>query len=156
MNQRQDIRLSLPSKGRMAESARDFLADCGLKVKQSNPRQYAARIPALPQLTVLLQRPGDIVVSVRDGSVDFGITGMDLVAERRGDNGDVLVLHDALGFSRCRLCLAVPETWDDRSGWRPSSRISPAISWMRTTSRPSRSSRPRGRWRWRRPSATPT
>jgi ATP phosphoribosyltransferase len=112
MNQRQDIRLSLPSKGRMAESARDFLADCGLKVKQSNPRQYAARIPALPQLTVLLQRPGDIVVSVRDGSVDFGITGMDLVAERRGDNGDVLVLHDALGFSRCRLCLAVPETWD--------------------------------------------
>ena len=69
-------------------------------------------MPALPSLTVLFQRAGDIVVSVRDGSVDFGITGMDMVAERRGDNGEVLVLHDALRFGACRLCLAVPEMWD--------------------------------------------
>ena len=41
----------------------------------------------------------------RDGSVDFGITGMDLVAERCGDNGAVLVLHDSLGFGRCALTL---------------------------------------------------
>jgi ATP phosphoribosyltransferase len=32
-----------------------------------------------------------------------------MVAEKRGDNGTVLVLHDALGFGNCRLCLAVPE-----------------------------------------------
>lgn len=112
MNRHSDIRLSLPSKGRLAQAAVTLLADCGLKVDKSNPRQYAARIPALPRLTVLFQRPGDIVVSVRDGSVDFGITGMDLVAERRGDDGTVLVLHDALGFGHCRLCLAVPEAWD--------------------------------------------
>jgi ATP phosphoribosyltransferase len=96
MNQHTDVRLSLPSKGRLAQAAQDFLAACGLGVDKPNPRQYAARIPALPALTVLFQRPGDIVVSVRDGSVDFGITGMDIVAERRGDNGAVLVLHDAL------------------------------------------------------------
>jgi ATP phosphoribosyltransferase len=83
-----------------------------LEVEKPNPRQYAAHIPALPRLTVLFQRPGDIVVSVRDGSVDFGITGMDMVAERQGDNGTVLVLHDALSFGHCRLCLAVPEEWD--------------------------------------------
>ncbi len=112
MNQHTDIRLSLPSKGRLAQDAMGFLANCGLKVTKSNPRQYAARIPALPRLTVLFQRPGDIVVSVRDGSVDFGITGMDLVAERRGDNGEVLVLHEEMGFGRCRLCLAVPEAWE--------------------------------------------
>jgi len=111
MNQYPDIRLSLPSKGRLSEAALDFLAACGLKVDKPNPRQYAACIPALPGLTVLFQRPGDIVVSVRDGSVDFGITGIDVVAERRGENGDVLVLHDALGFGHCRLCLAVPESW---------------------------------------------
>ncbi len=113
MSRRDDIRLSLPSKGRLGEAALELLADCGLQVKKSNPRRYAANIPALPSLTVLFQRPGDIVVGVRDGSVDFGITGMDLVAERRGDNGRVLVLHDALGFGRCRLCLAVPEDWED-------------------------------------------
>jgi len=91
MDQRTDIRLSLPSKGRLAQAALNFL---------------------LPGLTVLFQRPGDIVVSVRDGSVDFGITGMDVVAERQGDNGAVLVLHDALNFGKCHLCLAVPEEWE--------------------------------------------
>jgi ATP phosphoribosyltransferase len=111
MNRHTDVRLSLPSRGRLSEAALDFLAACGLEVDKPNPRQYAARIAALPGLTVLFQRPGDIVVSVRDGSVDFGITGMDMVAERRGENGDVLVLHDALGFGHCRLCLAVPESW---------------------------------------------
>jgi ATP phosphoribosyltransferase len=88
------------------------MAACGLKVEKPNPRQYAAHIPALPAVTVLFQRAGDIVVSVRDGSVDFGVTGMDMVAERRGDNGAVLVLHDALRFGACRLCLAVPEAWE--------------------------------------------
>jgi ATP phosphoribosyltransferase len=111
MSQDASVRLSLPSKGRLSTGALELLAACGLEVDKPNPRQYAARIPALPGLTVLFQRPGDIVVSVRDGSVDFGITGMDMVAERQGGNGEVLVLHDALGFGHCRLCLAVPETW---------------------------------------------
>ncbi len=111
MKQHSDVRLSLPSKGRLSEAALEFLAACGLRVDKPNPRQYAARIPALPGLTVLFQRPGDIVVSVRDGSVDLGITGMDMVAERHDEDGNVLVLHDALGFGRCRLCLAVPESW---------------------------------------------
>jgi ATP phosphoribosyltransferase len=112
MDRHTDIRLSLPSKGRLAQAALDFLDACGLEVEKPNPRQYAAHIPALPGLTVLFQRPGDIVVSVRDGSVDFGITGMDVVAERQGEDGAVLALHDALCFGHCRLCLAVPEEWD--------------------------------------------
>ncbi len=112
MDQRTDIRLSLPSKGYLAQATLDFLAACGLEVEKPNPRQYAARIPALPGLTVLFQRPGDIVVSVRDSSVDFGIAGMDVVAEHQGDRGTVLVLHDALNFGHCRLCLAVPEEWE--------------------------------------------
>ena len=68
MNQRDDVRLSLPSKGRLAQDAADFLAACGLEIRKPNPRQYAASIPTLPNLTVLFQRPGDIVVSVRDGT----------------------------------------------------------------------------------------
>lgn len=112
MKQHTDVRLSLPSKGRMAQAALDLLASCGLEVNKPNPRQYAARIPALPGLTVLFQRPGDIVVSVRDGSVDFGITGLDVVAERRGDDGAVLMLHETLNFGHCHLALAVPEAWE--------------------------------------------
>jgi ATP phosphoribosyltransferase len=98
------------------EDAADFLAACGLKIYKPNPRQYEARIPALPELHVLFQRPADIVVSVRDGSVAFGITGIDVLEERRGDNGSILVLHDQLGFGHCALSLAVPEEWDDVTG----------------------------------------
>jgi ATP phosphoribosyltransferase len=109
------IRLSLPSKGRLADDSLAFLAACGLNVYKTNPRQYEARIPSLPELTVLFQRPGDIVVSVRDGSVDFGITGLDVLEERRGENGEILTLHDALGFGECSLHLAAPEGWTEQS-----------------------------------------
>lgn len=105
------IRLSLPSKGRLAEESLSFLERCGLKVYKPNPRQYEASLPSLPDLAVLFQRPGDIVVSVRDGSVDFGITGMDVIEERRGENGELMILHDSLGFGACTLSLAIPESW---------------------------------------------
>jgi ATP phosphoribosyltransferase len=72
-----------------------------------------AKIPSLPELTVIFQRPGDIVVSVRDGSVDFGITGWDMYSELRGDNGVTLPLHAKLGFGTCTLNVIVPENWKD-------------------------------------------
>ena len=109
------IRISLPSKGRLAEESLSFLESCGFSVYKPNPRQYQATIKGLPELTVLFQRPGDIVVSVRDGSVDFGLSGLDVIEERKGSNGDVLILHDALNFGFCSLALAVPESWEDVS-----------------------------------------
>jgi ATP phosphoribosyltransferase len=113
MQKQHAIRLSLPSKGRLQEDTLSFLSLAGLSVFKPNPRQYQAEIPVLPELGVLFQRPGDIVVSVRQGSVDFGITGIDVIEEKRGENGDILVLHDALGFGACSLTLAVPESWKD-------------------------------------------
>src|SRR5919106_3862209 len=94
----QTIRLSLPSKGRLETDVLEFLSATGLRMFKPNPRQYQANIPALPDLAVIFQRPGDIVVSVRQGSVDFGITGLDVIEEKRGDNGHILILHDAVGF----------------------------------------------------------
>jgi ATP phosphoribosyltransferase len=111
MQSKEVIRLSLPSKGRLEIDSLDFLAAAGLRVFKPNPRQYQAEVPAFPDLSVIFQRPGDIVVSVRQGSVDFGITGLDVIEERRGTNGDVLILHDSLGFGACALTLAIPETW---------------------------------------------
>ncbi len=112
MPERTDIRISLPSKGRLAEDAVNFLEACGLKIYKPNPRQYAASIPTLPNVTVLFQRPTDIVVSVRDGSVDFGFTGLDVTTEYGGKAGEILVLHEGLGFGGCRLAVAIPEAWD--------------------------------------------
>ena len=113
MSEERPVRLSLPSKGRLSEDAMNFLNACGLKVSKPNPRQYEARIPALPDLVVLFQRPSDIVVSVRDGSVDFGISGLDVIEENRGDNGEILILHEDLNFGGCYLNLAVSEEMED-------------------------------------------
>lgn len=108
---RSDLRLALPSKGRLEAETLEFLAAAGLRVHKPNPRQYFARIPAIPNLTVVFQRPGDIVVSVRDGSVDFGLTGLDSLEEGRGDDDSIFMLHDSLKYGWCDLKLAVPEDW---------------------------------------------
>lgn len=112
---RTDIRLGLPSKGVLRNDAIEFLANCGLKVYRPNNRQYVATIPNLPGVTVLFQRPGDIVVGVRQGSIDFGITGYDIVAEKGFGSRSILILHDALGFGPCTLNLAIPEDQKEKS-----------------------------------------
>lgn len=109
---RDDIRIALPSKGRLTEPSLELMADAGLRVHKPNPRQYQASIPSLPGVTVIFQRPNDIVVSVRDGSVDFGITGWDVFNEHRGRNGAILALHRQLGFGHCTLNAIVPESWE--------------------------------------------
>jgi ATP phosphoribosyltransferase len=109
---RTDIRLALPSKGRLQQPTLEFLAHCGFEVKPSATRGYVGYIAALPQVTVLFQRPRDIVVSVAGGGVDFGITGYDVIADANVNNA-TFVLHDALGYGKCRVVVAVPETWAD-------------------------------------------
>ncbi len=112
---RTDIRLALPSKGRLEPESLAFLSACGLNIDKPNPRQYQATMPVVPDLSVLFQRPGDIVVGVRQGSLDLGITGLDMVEEKRL-NGEIVMLHEALGFGHCSLALAVPEAWDEVQG----------------------------------------
>ncbi len=119
---RTDIRIALPSKGALQQGTFDFLENCGLKVYRPNPRQYVATIPALPTVNVMFQRPGDIVAGVREGTIDFGISGWDIVAEKSFGSDTVLPLHDALGFGPCTLNLAVPEelpmqTMADLAAW---------------------------------------
>jgi ATP phosphoribosyltransferase len=106
------IRIALPSKGLLADGSKQLLADVGLPVYNPNPRQYVASIQVLPQVEVIFQRPGDIVISVRDGSVDFGITGRDIYLEKKDNNGKILELHNQLGFGKCTLNTIVPDEWD--------------------------------------------
>ncbi len=110
---RTDIRLALPSKGQLAASTLDFLTAAGIRVYKPNPRQFEATVPALPGLKVLFQRAADIPLSVRDGSVDFGVTGWDVTAERLDGGNGLLPLLPALGYGRCSLHVIVPETWEE-------------------------------------------
>ncbi|MBT3336554.1 MAG: ATP phosphoribosyltransferase [Anaerolineae bacterium] len=107
------IRISLPSKGFLGEKSRELLANVGFQVYSPNPRQYQASIPRFPFMEVIFQRPGDIVHSVRSGSVDFGITGRDVFLEKRDDNGQILELHKCLDFAHCTLNVITPKSWSE-------------------------------------------
>jgi ATP phosphoribosyltransferase len=124
--QSRKIRIALPSKGLLAGGSMELLANVGFPIYKPNPRQYIASIPQLPGIEVIFQRPGDIVISVRDGSVDFGITGSDIYLEKKGSNGSILPLHNHLGYGKCTLNIIVPDSWetvnclDDLKGYQVS------------------------------------
>ncbi len=125
MTREHEIRLALPGKGALEASTLAFLAECGMKVNRSNPRQYLASVGSIPGLGVVFQRAADIPTLVQDGDATLGITGYDILAEQRGysDAGieddehddDIIVLERDLGYGGCRLVVAVPETWIDVS-----------------------------------------
>jgi ATP phosphoribosyltransferase len=112
---RSAIRLALPSKGRMEEETLQLLRDCGLTVNKVNPRQYIATISEFPQLEIWFQRTADVVRKVRDGDTDLGIVGFDKIAEYRGESDAVVIIHEALNYSHCRLSVAVPENMSNVS-----------------------------------------
>ncbi|PSS02892.1 ATP phosphoribosyltransferase [Actinidia chinensis var. chinensis] len=107
--ERNEIRLGLPSKGRMASDTLDLLKDCQLSVRQVNTRQYVAEIPQLSNLEVWFQRPKDIVRKLVSGDLDLGIVGLDTVTEYGQGDEDLILVHDALDYGGCRLSLAIPK-----------------------------------------------
>lgn len=97
------LTLAVPSKGRMAEPALKLCADAGLSFESTD---RALLVPcANAPVDLLLVRAHDVPEYVRDGVVDLGITGANLVAEAAVD---VVTLAE-LGFARCTLQAAVPE-----------------------------------------------
>ncbi|KAL0013152.1 hypothetical protein SO802_000221 [Lithocarpus litseifolius] len=107
--ERTEIRIGLPSKGRMTSDTLDLLEDCQLSVKQVNKRQYVAKIPQLANLEVWLQREKDIVRKLASGDLDLGIVGFDTVSEYGQGNEELVLVHDALEYGDCRLSLAIPK-----------------------------------------------
>ena len=108
-----EIRIALPSKGRLADEVINMMSEANLQIYKPNPRQYKASIPNLPGLAVIFQRASDIVTSIRNSSVDFGITGWDIFRELNGDDKDLFVLIDKLGFGHCSMNTIVPESWNE-------------------------------------------
>lgn len=109
LSERQEVRLGLPSKGRMAADTLELLKNCQLSVKQVNPRQYVAQIPQISSLEVWFQRPSDIVRKLSSGDLDLGIVGLDTLREHGKDDPDLIVVHEALEYGDCRLSLAIPK-----------------------------------------------
>ena len=99
-----NLRIGVPSKGRLAELAAELLKDGGLSFRRQD-RSLFARVREMP-VDVTFLKTDDIPVLCAEGAIDMGITGSDLV-EESGVEVDVRL---ALGVGRCRLAVCVPES----------------------------------------------
>src|ERR1700685_3384515 len=74
-----NLRIGVPSKGRLAEVAAELLKEAGLSFRRQE-RTLFARCREVP-VDVTFLRTEDIPVLCAEGAIDMGITGGDLVAE---------------------------------------------------------------------------
>jgi ATP phosphoribosyltransferase len=97
------LRIAVQKSGRLLEDSLEILKECGLKVDASNGK-LKSTVPNFP-LEVLFLRNSDIPQYVEDGVTDIAIIGENLLIEE-GSDLEVLL---KLGFSKCRVSLAVPK-----------------------------------------------
>jgi ATP phosphoribosyltransferase len=98
-----NLRIGVPSKGRLSEVAADLLKQAGLSFRRQE-RSLFARVGEMP-VDITFLRTDDIPVLCAEGAIDMGITGSDLLAEAGAD----VLTRLALGIGRCKLALCVPD-----------------------------------------------
>ncbi len=100
------LRIAVQSKGRLFEDTLHLLAEADIKISSSR-RTLLAQSTNFP-LEVLYLRDDDIPQSVASGVADIGVVGENEYEER----GEPAKVIERLGFSKCRLSLAIPKEID--------------------------------------------
>ncbi len=97
------LRIAVQSKGRLFEDTMSLLAEADIKVS-SVKRTLLVESSNFP-VEILYLRDDDIPQTVASGVADLGIVGENEFIER-GEEADII---RRLGFSKCRLSLAIPK-----------------------------------------------
>ena len=100
------LRIAVQSKGRLFDDTMNLLAEADIKVSASK-RTLLVQSSNFP-LEVLYLRDDDIPQSVASGVADLGVVGENEFVER-GEEAEII---SRLGFSKCRLSLAIPKDID--------------------------------------------
>jgi len=102
------LRLAIQRKGRLSEDSLSLIKESGIKFN-SDTGKLKSKARNFP-IEFLFLRDDDIPDYVADGVADIGIVGENVALEK-GKNIDII---KKLGFSKCRLSLAVPKEVDYR------------------------------------------
>jgi ATP phosphoribosyltransferase len=97
------LRIAIQKSGRLNEDSVQLLKDCGIVIDNGKD-QLKASARNFP-LDVLYLRNDDIPQYLEDGVADIAIVGENLLVEKQRQ----VAIAQQLGFSKCRLSLAVPK-----------------------------------------------
>jgi len=107
------LTLALPSKGRRMEQAEALFARARLDVRRTgSERGYRGIIDAM-DVEVAFLSASEIAQSLKDGAVDLGVTGEDLLREAMPPEDPRTKVLLRLGFGPADVVVAVPECWLD-------------------------------------------
>ncbi|MBL6990858.1 MAG: ATP phosphoribosyltransferase [Bacteriovoracaceae bacterium] len=107
-NTNKNLRCVIQKSGRLNEASINLLRNCGVQVELSS-RKLKTGCNGFP-MEFLFVRDDDIPSYVENGAADIGIVGENVVVE---ENKDIEIIQ-RLGFSKCRLSIAVPRDFDYR------------------------------------------
>jgi ATP phosphoribosyltransferase len=97
------LRIAVQKSGRLNEDSMKLLKDIGISIDNGKD-QLKASAKEFP-IEVFYLRNGDIPQYLKDGVVDAAIIGENVLIEK----GEGIGVVEKLGFSTCRVCIAVPK-----------------------------------------------
>jgi ATP phosphoribosyltransferase len=108
------ITLAIPSKGRLMEATAELLAKAGFTIERTGAdRGYRGVLKGIDGAEVAFLSASEIAQNLRDGKVDLGVTGQDLLHEKISPDDPSVDLLVRLGFGQADVVVAVPECWLD-------------------------------------------
>ncbi|MET0693807.1 MAG: ATP phosphoribosyltransferase [Propionibacteriaceae bacterium] len=96
------IKVAVPNKGSLAESATQMLREAGY-AQRSDPKELVL-LDEANGVEFFYLRPRDIAVYVGEGTLDIGITGRDMLLDSQASATELV----PLGFGRSRFRFAAP------------------------------------------------
>ncbi|MCT2409171.1 ATP phosphoribosyltransferase [Chryseobacterium antibioticum] len=97
------LKIAIQKSGRLYEESLQLLKDCGIFVNNGKD-QLKVSVDNFP-MEIMYLRNSDIPQYLEDGVVDVAIVGENLLAEKQKN----IQIVEKLGFSKCRVSLAVPK-----------------------------------------------
>ena len=108
------VTIGLPSKGRLKESSLNFLEKNNLKLSsKGGDRDYFADFDNLANAKVIYLHAREIIERLGDGTLDAGISGLDLLGESSNSLQKKVETLKELDFGKANLVVAVPDDWID-------------------------------------------
>ena len=108
------ITIGLPSKGRLKDKAISFFNDKGFKILQSEKeRNYFGTIENYPKIKIIFLHAKEIIQRLGDGTLDMGVSGLDLLKESDQNLQVRINIQKKLNFGNADLVIAVPDDWID-------------------------------------------